>query len=339
MYLSPSFVKGLHKVVGLTIVALLTACASDTQTPPIDLPLIDVPQGFPAQVFPLDNVPDAERVALGKLLFYSTELSRTREISCASCHHPAKAFTDGLPVSIGVDGRLGARNAPSLANVGYSPYFLREGGVPTLEMQVLVPVQEHSEFDMNMLDVVKRLATDSSIAQKSRAAYDRELDPYVITRSLASFERTIISGRSRADLDQLTASERRGKGLFMSTRTDCSSCHGGFLYTSHELANNGIYKSYLDSGRMRLTHRAEDKNIFKIPSLRNVGVTAPYMHNGGVVTLREIVESYDRGGYPHPNKDTRIRPLRLSAAERSDIEAFLMSLTDQQFMTNPKFRL
>jgi len=338
MFLSPSFVKGLQWVVGLTAVALISACVSDTQSPPIDVPLIDVPSGFVSQAFPLDNIPDAQRFELGRILFYSTSLSRTRTISCATCHIPAKAFTDGLPVSKGVEGRQGVRNTPSLANVGYSPYFLSEGSVPTLEMQVLVPVQEHNEFDMNMLDVVKRLSADSAIVQKGRIAYGRELDAYVITRAIAAFERTIVSGRSRADLNQLNAAENRGKDLFMSSRTNCSSCHNGFLYTSHEFANNGIYESYTDLGRMRFTNRVEDKNIFKIPSLRNVGVTAPYMHNGGVITLREVIESYNRGGNAHPHRDVRIRPLGLTANERTDIEAFLMSLTDHQFLTDSKFR-
>lgn len=338
MLRSLSFGKGLRSAFLVSACAIVMSCTSDPQAPPIDEALIVVPEGFPQQVFPLDNVPDANRVALGKVLFFSTELSRTRTVSCASCHDPAKAFTDGRQTSIGVDGRMGIRNAPSLANVGYSPHFLREGGVPTLEMQVLVPVQEHNEFDMNMLDVVERLSRDSSIAQLSRASYGKNIDPFVVTRAIASFERTIISGKSRADLDQLSASERRGKDLFMSDATRCSSCHGGFAYTTHEFTNNGVYSSYKDVGRQRLTFRSSDSNVFAVPSLRNVGVTAPYMHNGGVASLAAVIESYDRGGYPHPNKDVRIRPLGLTLEQRRDLEAFLTSLTDQHFLTNARYR-
>ncbi|MCX6140851.1 MAG: c-type cytochrome [Candidatus Kapabacteria bacterium] len=333
-----SFGKGLRTLLVATASMVVVSCASDPQSPPVDEALINVPVGFPQPAFPLDNVPDANRVALGKILFFSTELSRTRTVSCATCHDPAKAFTDGRQTSIGVDGRIGIRNAPSLANVGYGPYFLREGGVPTLEMQVLVPVQEHNEFDMNMLDVVERLSRDSSIAQMSRAAYGRSIDPYVVTRAIASFERTIISGSSRADLDQLNASERRGKDLFKSDATRCSTCHGGFAYTTHEFANNGVYASYTDNGRQRLTFKSTDSNVFKVPSLRNVGVTAPYMHNGRVAALSAVIESYDRGGYPHPNKDPRIRPLGLSSEQKLDLEAFLMSLTDDHFLTNTRYR-
>ncbi len=338
MYRLPSFGKGLCTAGLCTLVFLLTACASETQTPPVDLPLIDIPAGFPAQEFPADNIPNADRVALGKLLFHSKELSRTRTISCASCHDLGKAFTDGLSVSIGVDGRIGTRNAPSLFNVGYSPYFLREGGVPTLEMQVLVPVQEHNEFDMNMLDVVERFMGDTTIQRMSRTSYGRDVDAYVITRAIASFERTLISGSSRADRNDFSPTEQRGKDLFMSQRTGCTNCHGGYLYTTHAFANNGAFVSYTDPGRERLTSRPEDRNVFKVPSLRNVERTAPYMHNGGIATLREVLETYNNGGYAHPNKDPRLHALGLSPSELDDLEAFLRSLTDERTLTDPRYR-
>ncbi len=334
----PSYDKGLTVVLLFAVAAIITSCANNPEAPSGEEPLVEVPSGFPAQTFSADNIPNAERVALGKLLFFSKELSRTRTVSCATCHEPSKAFTDGKSVSIGVEGRSGTRNAPSLANVGYSPYFLREGGVPTLEMQVLVPVQEHNEFDMNMLDVVDRLLKDSLIVAMSRAAYGRDIDAFTITRSIASFERTIVSGRSRADLNQLTESEKRGRSLFMSDRTSCSSCHGGFAFTTHVFANNGAYATYNDPGRKRLTFESKDSNVFKVPSLRNVGVTAPYMHNGGIATIEEVVDVYNRGGFPHPNKDGRIKPLGLTQGERADLVAFLQSLTDDSFLTNKRFQ-
>lgn len=248
------------------------------------------------------------------------------------------AFTDGRATSIGVDERTGTRNAPSLANVGYQPYFMREGGVPTLEMQVLVPVQEHNEFDMNMLDVVDRLRNDTVVQTLSRSAYQRDVDAYVITRAIACFERTLVSGRSRADLNRLTAQEDRGRALFMSSRTRCSTCHGGVLYTSHQFANNGALATYTDVGRYRLTNKDEDRYLFKVPSLRNVGVTAPYMHNGSVGTLRDVIDRYNRGGLGHPATDASIVPLGLSNDECADLEAFLRSLTDEGFCNDPRFR-
>ncbi len=321
-----------------TIAAAVLACACTSQAPDPVEPLADLPPGFPEQTVPADNALTPERVALGKTLFYSTELSRTRTLSCASCHDPALAFSDARAVSLGVDDRAGTRNAPSLANVGYAPNFLREGGVPTLEMQVLVPIQEHNEFDMNIIDVVERLRSDADLMRLSRDAYGRELDAFVLTRAIAAFERTLVSGRSRADGGVLTSAEERGKTLFFSERTSCSQCHGGFLYTNHTFANNGALERYTDPGRARLTNAPEDSAVFRVPSLRNVAVTAPYMHNGTIGTLREVVDTYDRGGYPHRNKDPRIRPLGLSDTERADLVAFLESLTDATFLANPAFR-
>lgn len=333
-----SFDKGPVSFLLVVFVTMITSCANNPEAPVGNEPLVEVPSGFPAQIISPDNTPNAERIALGKLLFFSKELSSTRTISCATCHEPAKAFTDGKTVSVGVEGRSGTRNSPSLANVGYSPYFLREGGVPTLEMQVLVPVQEHNEFDMNMLDVVDRLSKDSLVVALSRIAYGRDIDAFTITRAIASFERTIISGSSRADLNQLTASESRGRSLFMSDRTNCTSCHGGYAYTSHVFANNGAYARYTDPGRQRLTFESKDSNVFKVPSLRNVSVTAPYMHNGGIATIAEVVDVYNRGGFPHPNKDVRIKPLGLTQSECEDLVAFLRSLTDERFLTNKRFQ-
>lgn len=321
----------------IALVLVATSCSTEhTVEPPIKL--VDVPPGFPEQAYPADNQPTPERVRLGTMLFYSNELSRTRTVSCASCHDPALAFSDGRATSIGVDGRVGRRNAPSLANIGYQPYFMREGGVPTLEMQVLVPVQEHDEFDMNMLDVVARLQLDTLLQSLSRSAYGRDVDAYVVTRAIACFERTLVSGRSRADQNRLTSQEERGRSLFMSSRTGCSTCHGGVLYTTHEFTNNGALASYTDVGRFRVTNTASDRYLFKVPSLRNVGVTAPYMHNGSIATLRDVIDRYNRGGMGHPATDARIVPLGLRDDECADLEAFLHSLTDDGFLTDPRFR-
>jgi cytochrome c peroxidase len=316
---------------------VVLGCTADHVVIPT-VALVDVPPGFSEQVYPADNQPTPERVRLGKMLFFSKELSRTRTLSCASCHNPSQAFTDGRATSIGVDQRIGTRNAPSLANVGYQPYFMREGGVPTLEMQVLVPVQEHDEFDMNMLDVVARLEKDSLVQTLSRSAYQRDVDAYVITRAIACFERTLVSGRSRADQNRLTAEEERGRTIFLSNRTQCYTCHGGNLYTTHAFANNGALANYTDVGRFRVTNNEADRYMFKVPSLRNVGVTAPYMHNGSIATLREVIDRYNRGGMGHPATDASIVPLGLRDDECAALEAFLRSLTDDSFCNDPRFR-
>lgn len=320
-------------------------CSEPSAPTPTLQPLVDVPPGFPAQSFPSDNLPTPERTALGKVLFFSTEFSSDNSISCASCHRPELAFTDGRGVSPGVAGRMGTRNAPSLANVGYLPYYLREGSVPTLEMQVLVPIQEHDEFDMNILAVAERLKSDTVIARLSMQAYERTVDPFVITRAIACFERTLVSGRSRYDAyafggqtSALNAAEARGMRLFFSDRARCHSCHGGFVFTNHAFTNNGLYAVYADPGRYRLTKVESDRATFKTPSLRNIAVTAPYMHDGSLRSLEAVVAHYNSGGFNHSNKSSLIRPLNLTEQEQQDLVSFLQTLTDENFIANDAHR-
>ena len=333
------------------LAGLLVACTEPAAPTPLQAPLVDVPAGFPSQTFPIDNDPTRERVALGKALFFSTALSSDNSVACASCHRPELAFTDGRAVSLGAAGRLGTRNAPSLANVGYYPYYLREGSLPTLEMQVLVPIQEHDEFDMNILHVAERLRLDSSLVQLSMQAYARDIDPYVITRAIACYERTLVSGRSRYDTytsssgsvsnaahSVFNESEKRGMALFFSDRARCHACHGGFAFTNHAFANNGLSGSYSDNGRFRFTKLEADRATFKTPSLRNVGVTAPYMHNGSVTSLTAVVAHYNSGGALHANKSPIIKPLNLSAQEQLDLVSFLHTLTDETFIANDAHR-
>ena len=319
--------------------ALLLGCDNGIDTVDVDAPLIAVPTGFPAQTFPADNIPTAERIALGKKLFFDPILSSDMTVSCASCHRPDVAFADNARVSPGVAGRVGTRNAPSLINVGYYPYFMREGGVPTLEMQVLAPVQEHNEMDMNILDVVERLKADEEYKRMSQVAYEREIDAWVVTRAIASYERTLVTRMPNAKRQmpnqecrmpdaECRTNDRIGKGrtLFYSERTNCSTCHGGFLFTDHSFQNNGLYNVYSDRGRGRLTGNNEDDALFKVPSLWNVSVTAPYMHDGSMQTLQQVVAHYNEGGAMHPHKSERIRPLHLTEEEQTDLVAFLTSL-------------
>ncbi len=334
---SRSFAKRAVAICLLAAALSISGCAVDPAEPSPYINAIDVPPGFPEQKFPADNIPNEDRITLGRLLFYSPLMSHDSDVACVNCHYPGSSFTGHQTISPGTQGRMGTRNAPSLANVGYKPHFLMEGGVPTLEMQALVPIQEHSEFGMNMLDVIQRFENNKVVQTLSQRGYGRPFDAYVLTRAIASFERTFVSGRSRADLQQLTTAEKRGKDLFFSTRTSCSSCHGGFLYTNHEFANNGAYASYSDAGRARFTGKQEDRATFAIPSLRNIGVTAPYMHDGRMETLSEVINHYNRGGYDHPNKSPLIRPLGLTENERIDLELFLLALTDNTFLYNPRF--
>ncbi len=336
--------RGLFIALGLLF---LLACRKEGQPapPPLPEPLLVVPPGFPVPVFPADNELTAARFALGKKLFYEKALSRDSSISCTSCHDAGHAFSDSVALSPGAGGAAGKRNAPTLANVAYQPYFTREGGVPTLEMQILVPIQEHNEFDFNILLIADRLKTDTSYVRMSREAYGRDPDFYIITRGIGCFERTLISGGSRFDefffsgkKDALSAAEERGRALFFSEKASCSNCHSGFNFTNYAFENNGLYENYPDPGRFRLTEDSMDIARFKVPTLRNVGLTAPFMHDGSLATLEQVVEHYNSGGRAHPHRSPLVRPLGLTAGERADLVAFLRSLTDEKFARNLKFR-
>ena len=257
---------------------------------------------------------------------------------------PELFFADNKAVSVGVQNLAGTRNSPSLGNIGYHPYFLREGGVPTLEMQILVPIQEHNEFNHNILDIANELNTDSIYQQMSQAAYNRSVDAYVITRAISTFERTLITGNSPYDKytfqnkkHVLSNRELKGMNLFFSSKTNCSQCHNGFNFTNYAFENNGLYLNYSDVGRMRVTNDSSDLSLFKVPSLRNVEHTAPYMHDGSINTLEEVLEHYNQGGKLHVNKNILIEPLNLTQTEKEDIILFLKSLTDWDFINNSKF--
>ncbi|MCF8450830.1 MAG: c-type cytochrome [Taibaiella sp.] len=303
--------------------------------------LTAAPVGFPPVPFPADNPFTIRKWELGKKLFYDNVLSVDNSINCGSCHHPALAFSDAVPKSLGAGNTVGKRNSPSLANVAYHPYYTREGGVPTLEMQILVPIQEHDEFNFNIVEIADRLKQIPEYVAMSKEIFDRLPDPYVITRAIATFERTLISGNSNYDkylyqsyTSILSPAEKRGINLFYSTRTNCGNCHSGFNFTNYSFQNNGLYEVYTDNGRERLTNNSADNALFKVPSLRNIALTAPYMHDGSMATLHDVVEHYNLGGKPHPNKSPMLQPLGLTTDEKEDLIAFLQTLTDVTFTSN-----
>lgn len=325
--------------------ALLSVMSCDDMGQPEPMEqILYVPKGFPEPDFPVDNQFTIERWQLGKRLFFDPILSSDQTISCASCHKPELSFSDEKQLSFGIEERIGTRNAPTLANVAYHPYYTREGGVPTLEMQILVPIQEHAEFDFNILLIAERLLHDSSYVQQSLVAFNRIPDPFVITRAIATFERTLISGESRydqyihGDHPALSVAEKNGMNLFFSERLSCATCHSGFNFTNYSFQNNGLYAEYTDPGRFRLTNNEADRALFKVPTLRNVEVTAPYMHDGSLSSLKDVIEHYNQGGTNHPHKSNLVKPLNLSEQEKEDVVAFLKSLTDAHFITNPKFK-
>ncbi len=331
-----------HISILITCIILLSACEHD---PALDInsKLFDTPDHFAPMKFPEDNAYTSDRWELGKMLFFDNRLSKDSTLNCGSCHKPELSFSDDVAFSPGVENRPGVRNSPSLANIGYHPYFTREGGVATLEMQVLVPVQEHNEFDFNIVEIEKRLSSDSAYQQKSRKAYNRNLDYYVITRAISNFERSLISASSTYDqflTDDLTLTgeEIAGMDLFFSSKTNCSSCHSGFNFTNYNFTNNGLYNDYNDEGRKRLTGLDKDDAVFKVPSLRNVELTAPYMHDGSLPSLEAVINHYNSGGMSHANKHELIKPLHLTQKEQEQLIAFLKTLTDHKFINNPIFK-
>lgn len=325
--------------------AVLNSCKKDPAILVVEDEIMAIPMGFPLINFPAENSYTKERWQLGKQLFFDKQLSKNNFISCASCHKQNLAFSDDMALSIGDDNTIGTSNAPTLANVAYHPYYTRAGGVFTLEMQILVPIQEHNEFNTNMIDVVEKLNQNIMYQAMAQTAYNRELDAFVITRALATFERSLISGNSRFDdflykgnTNALNESEQRGFLLFTSNKTNCSSCHSGFNFTNYAFENNGLYENYADSGRMRLTQLPQDRAKFKVPTLRNIALTAPYMHNGGFNTLTDVLEHYNTGGQNHTNKSILIKPLTLTTQEKQDLINFLHSLTDNKFIQNKNFK-
>ncbi|MCF8459690.1 MAG: cytochrome-c peroxidase [Flavobacteriales bacterium] len=307
--------------------------------------LLVPPKGFPEIPFPDDNRFSDARWLLGRKLFYDPIMSLDSSISCASCHMAQFAFSDTVAMSLGAAKAIGTRNAPTLTNVVYNPSFTRDGGVPTLEMQILVPIQEHNEFNFNIVLIAERMMKDPTYVQMSNEAYGKNPDHFVITRALGCFERTIISGNSRYDKyafqdqkGELNEVELKGMGLFFSSEMGCSGCHSGFNFTDYSFKNNGLYIAYQDSGRKRLTDLEIDQSLFKVPTLRNVGLTAPYMHDGSLQTLEQVLEHYSSGGKPHANKSELIKPLNLSSKQKEQLVAFLNTLTDYEFINRAEFK-
>jgi cytochrome c peroxidase len=322
---------------------LLTSCQNSAalRDEPIRL---NYPSWFGNPRITEGNEPTKLRVELGRRLFYDTRLSADNSTSCATCHVQSSAFTDGKSISTNAHGIPGKRNSPSLQNLAWTPYFMMEGGVPTLEMQVLAPVQEPLEMHGNFEQIIQQLSQDQELAKLSKIAYNRDIDVYVITRALACFERTFISGDSRFDrffyqkkTDELTEEEKHGMELFFSSKTQCATCHTPPFFSDFQFYDVGLYQNPNDTGKERDTFEASDRGKFKTPSLRNVELTAPYMHDGSLNSLEEVVDLFNIGGHLSPNQDPRISPLQLTDDEQQDLIAFLKTLTDWTFVQNPNF--
>lgn len=318
----------------LLLLVALTGCEliGPGETDP-DVVQLSVPDGFEPIPVPVHNPLTPEKIELGERLFFDPVLSRDGSVSCASCHFPELAFADPRPLSVGVDGRTGLRNSPALANIAYQQLFFWDGGALTLENQIFGPLTDPNEMDADLDTILFRLQNDPSYATDFENAFGEGPTLQTLTQAIASFERTMRSGGSRYDsyvsgsTNALTESEQRGLELFQE-KANCASCHRGFLFTSMEFRNNGLTVARADSGRARITLDSDDFAKFKVPSLRNVAVTGPYMHDGRLESLEDVLEHYNNGGANVRGQDPDIRPLDLSSQEIDDIIAFLGTLTD-----------
>ena len=319
-----------------------TADEGHTQPPGITPAMIDsinvLPGGLaalPAVPVPDDNPQTQAKIELGKKLFFDTRLSLDRASSCGTCHSPEKAFADGLPRAKGFQGALLPRNSPTVLNAAYNTIQLWDGRAATLDEQCKGPLLEPAE--MNMLDekhLVERLNSIPGYRQDFQTIFSGPPSLDNIARAVAAFERTLVTPGSRfdryamGDKTALTEQEKRGLIVFIG-KGSCSECHNGPNFTDNKFHNLGIvpvHGSPNDLGRYVVTKKEEDRNAFKTPTLRNVSLTAPYMHDGSVATLEEVIDLYDRGGGDVPNKSKLVYPLNLTAAEKTDLVAFLKAL-------------
>ncbi|ADY26093.1 Cytochrome-c peroxidase [Deinococcus proteolyticus MRP] len=283
---------------------------------------------------------EARRAALGRELFYAPILSSDGAVSCASCHQQSKAFTDGRSVSLGAFGRGGKRNAPSLVNVAARTRLFWHGGSPSLELQALGPLSDPNEHDFTPEQTVEALRRDPYFVRRFAEVYGAEPNLTRLTSAIAAFERTIVSYNSpfdrysAGDAAAMSESAVRGMDLFYG-RAECFHCHTGRNFSDNRPHNNAFLLFNPDLGAAELTGAEEDVGRFITPTLRNVALTAPYMHAGQLATLEEVIGHYSEGGQPNPNADPLIRPLNLSAQERADLLAFLNALTDETVAANP----
>ncbi len=341
----------------------------------------ELPYGMPVPKVPDDNPMTVEKVELGRFLFYDQRLSGNQTFSCGSCHRQALNFTDGLARANGSTGERHPRSSMALSNIGYGTVF--GWGNPlltTLEAQALIPMFGETPVELGLAGLedamLDRLRADARYQQMFPAAFPDDADPFTlqnVTRAIASFERTLISGSSPFDRyiyggeeEALSISALRGMRIFQSEEGDCFHCHGGFAFTdavTHEgvvfeefgFHNNGLYNIGNqglyppdNNGVYDVSNREEDRGRFKAPTLRNIAVTAPYMHDGSLPTLEAVMDHYAAGGRKievgryagdgtmHPNKSLFVHGFRATDRDKADLIAFLNSLTDEVFLNDPR---
>ncbi|MTB53340.1 c-type cytochrome [Lewinella sp. W8] len=339
---------------------MLVACGSPEPTPysPAE------PDHFAKILYPEDNPTTEEGLALGRRLFFDPILSADSTISCSSCHLPERAFSDGRRVSVGINGRPGTRNAPGLANVGYLHRTLFwDGRADNLENQAIHPVGNPNEMGGSWELALDRLQRHPDYRERFRAAFGLSRAEAIqrdhVGKALAQFQRALISGNSKYDRVQMgrasfTEAEALGEAIFFDFADDptgpyaalptgeCAHCHTPPHFTNQQFANNGLEEAraltdFTDRGRGMVSGTPFDFGRFRTPPLRNVALTAPYMHDGRFQTLEEVIAHYNRGGHYAENKSPNVVPLGLDSTEAAALVAFLTTLTDSAFLNNQSF--
>jgi cytochrome c peroxidase len=309
----------------LIFAALVPLAAAAADKDPLKLPL-----GLKPVPVPADNPLTPEKVELGKQLYFDPRLSCDDTVSCASCHDPKKGWSNGTPFATGVRSQVGGRSAPTIINAAYSELQFWDGRALRLEGQALGPIQNPIEMDHKLDDCVAKLNKIPGYKQQFQKVFGTDVTSENISKAIASFERTVLSGNAPYDKykagnhNVMSAAAERGMKLFFG-KAHCSACHVGPNFTDESFHNVGVgmKAEKPDLGRYEVTKVVGDKGAFKTPTLREVARHAPYMHDGSLKTLEDVVEHYDKGGVSNAQLDEEIFPLKLSATEKSDLITFM----------------
>jgi cytochrome c peroxidase len=323
------------------------ATASSSTAPPditppvgITVEMLDQMSRLPGALGPLpevrapaDNPQTAAKIDLGSLLFHDKRFSRDQSISCATCHDPAKAFSDGRKTAVGIGKQTLPRRTPSLLNTAYNSSQFWDGRSRSLEDQASMPLFAANEMGLDETLLLARLRAVSDYRQKFQQAFGRDINFDDVKKSIAAFERTLVTPDSafdrymQGDKQALTRQQKRGLILFFG-KAACSECHNGANFTDNKFHSLGLLpgeRANADSGRYAVTHNPADRHAFKTPSLRNVTIESPYMHNGSIATLPQVIDFYSQGGGQGP-RSKLIFKLDLTPADEEDLLAFLQAL-------------
>ena len=343
---SLKIISGWMAVLGCLFIL---SCEEDVETgSPVDeVVVLSFPNYFPEITY--ESIPlTKNKIALGKKLFYEGKLSGNNTISCGFCHIQEFAFTHhGHSISHGIEDRMGIRNAPPLQNLAFLNRFMWDGVIHELNDQPISPITAHEEMDSDFPDIIQKLTEIEDYRNMFRAAYgDETINADRILMALGQFMATMISDQSKFDLYKkgqvtLTESENNGRILF---EQKCSTCHSGALQTDESFRNTGLFfnEQLADAGRYRVTLNPEDSMKFRVPSLRNVTLTSPYMHDGRFLSLQAVLDFYSDGVEDNPRLDPLLRNgdtvgIPLTAQEKQDLIQFLSTLSDEAFISNPDF--